>query len=125
MKAICSGNDAVIVVSASGLPWWSYSATFMCMNIHACTIHLVFAFLCQGKGGALAIIIALVGVPDRVWKSDYIHVSLSRLGYNICGCTIGWAVFMYCYISLKTSADNPKSWEMMGQGVGWVRSNCN
>ena len=27
----------------------------------------------------------------RVWKSGYIHVSLSRLGYNNSGCTIGRA----------------------------------
>ena len=56
--------------------------------MHA-SIYFVIAGLCQRF------------VPEKGWNSGYIRVAIvggTQVKYS---CTIGWAAFMYCYISLE------------------------
>ena len=112
----------LVLLHASGLLWWSYSATFMCYEY---SVHPVFNFiiacLYQRKG----------------WNSGYIHELLclcQRRGGTLATHQVKYLCTMdeqYSYLPyqlesihtlLEPLADNPKPWQRLA--MAWA-SNCN
>ena len=79
---------------------------------HSCVMNIISAYLFCNSMFA----------PEKVWNSGYIHVAIVGWTQVKYSCTIGWAVFMYCYISLEvfmmywniqqTTQNLGKSWEV-------------
>ena len=108
----------LLLLHASGLLWWSYSATFMCYeySVRAAFIFYNCMFVPE-KGVELWLYSwTVVFVPEKGWKSGY---STGKMFMYY-----GWAIFMFAISAWKyswligTFSRQPKTMAKVGHGLG-------
>ena len=106
----------LLLLHASGLLWWSYSATFMCYEYSQCMHHSFGnCMFVSAMGWNSGYNHGSVFMPDMRWRSCYIHVLLAGFRHVLldeqysCVAILAWKYS--CLIG--TLSRQPKSMETL------------